>query len=473
MTMKKHYIFCSVFFSSFSICWLTSCKKFVEVDLPINAISASSIFQNDANATSAILSIYSNMMQGSDKISSGSRSAPFLTGLLSDELNNYSLIQEQAEFFNNSILPTNEYVRAWWEELYDHIYNANSVLEGLEKPNGVSTQIKSHLIGEAKFLRAYCYFYLVNLYGDVPLITQTDFRKNRSANRVAKSIVYEQVISDLTDAKNMLNEEYLSGNNQFTNERQRINKFAACALLARTHLFLGNWADAEAEASLVINHSETYKLVSLDEVFLKNSLETIWQLSNDYAGTNTWEGENYILSEAPSPANSTRNTTISDNLLDAFHTLDNRKVSWVNSITAAGESFYFPFKYKIGITGDVHEYLMMFRLAELYLIRAESKVNLGDIIGGQDDLNAVRNRAGLPNTLLSEPNQLLDAIINERQVELFTEGGHRWLDLKRSARIDEVLSGIKDSWQTTDQLLPIPQSEFVLNPDLGTQNPGY
>ena len=96
-----------------------------------------------------------------------------------------------------------------------------------------------------------------------------------------------------------------------------------------------------------------------------------------------------------------------------------------------------------------------------------------DIVGAQSDLNAIRNRAGLANTMASTQNEILDAIINERRFELFTEQGHRWFDLKRLGKADEILGQFKPNWKATDVRLPIPESELDTNPNLLPQNPGY
>ena len=87
--------------------------------------------------------------------------------------------------------------------------------------------------------------------------------------------------------------------------------------------------------------------------------------------------------------------------------------------------------------------------------------------------NMLRERAGLSMISSTDRASLLDAIQRERQVELFTEQGHRFFDLKRTGRIDGTLAPIKPNWQRTDALLPIPESELLLNPNLEPQNEGY
>ena len=153
--------------------------------------------------------------------------------------------------------------------------------------------------------------------------------------------------------------------------------------------------------------------------------------------------------------------------------LDIRKQIWIGNTTDGVNTFFYPFKYKVlGQTEPAQEYSMVFRLTEQYLIRAEARAQAGNVIGAQTDLNLIRNRAGLSNISSTNANDLLLAIEKERRHELFTEWGHRWLDLKRTERISEVMSDIKPNWESTDVLFPIPQTQIDNNPNT-SQNPGY
>ncbi|GAA6765739.1 hypothetical protein AAFH68_16770 [Flavobacterium sp. CGRL1] len=115
----------------------------------------------------------------------------------------------------------------------------------------------------------------------------------------------------------------------------------------------------------------------------------------------------------------------------------------------------------------------MIRLAEMYLIRAEARARQGELSNSKEDLDKIRNTAGLSNTTAAAQEEILDAILRERRVEFFSEFGHRFLDLKRFGALDKALSSKKASWQTTDRLLPLPQRELNLNPNLEPQNTGY
>lgn len=444
---------------------ISSCKKFVDVDLPRNLLSTQAAFASDAEATSVLLGIYGTMANANSGFISGSSSGlAYLSALSADELANFSVFNEP--FAYNALDPNLYALSGFWNEPYSYIYTANSVIEGLATSTKVSAATKKQLEGEAKFVRAFCYFYLVNFFGDVPLHLTTDYRANSVAVRSSQENIYQQIVADLKDAQTLLGDEYV------TEGRVRPNKAAATALLARTYLYQGDWANAEVQATTIIENTATYNLVNnLDSVFLSTSSEAIWQLMPVDAGYNANEPRFFILNSSPVDNSG---VALSASLLNAFENNDKRKIHWINNFTDGTGTWYYPFKYKIAESGlEVTEYSMVLRLTELYLIRAEARAHQEDIDGAQADLDAIRNRAGLNNTTANDQAALLLAIEHERQVELFTEGGHRWLDLKRTGRADAVLGSLKASnWQNTDTLYPIPQSEIKSNPRI-TQNDGY
>jgi hypothetical protein len=448
--------------------FFTSCKKFVESDPPKTALISETVFSSDATATAAITGIYSRMMQSSSDFLSGENSITLLSGLSSDELKNYSTDINQIQFYTSSLSPSNSRSSIFWTQLYQYIYSANSVIEGIAKSKSLSPQLKKELTGEAKFFRAFCYFYLTNLFGDVQILTSTDYSVNAHAFRSPKSEVYQQIVNDLNDAKDVLPDNYTNSGGQ----RTRANKWAGTALLSRVYLYMSNWSMAETEATLVINNNSTYNLVAdLDQVFLKNSNEAILQFSPVVPFFETFDGFRFILSGSP------RRVALNDGVLSSFETGDNRKPHWVGTSIVGAQTYYFPYKYKLQFTGATttppKEYLMILRLAEQYLIRAEARAELNDIPGAQADLNTIRNRAGLFNSIANTKASLLLAIEQERRVEMFCEMGHRWLDLKRTNRANVILEPLKGSnWQPTDVLYPIPQSEISLNSNI-VQNPGY
>src|ERR1044072_2621486 len=164
---------------------------------------------------------------------------------------------------------------------------------------------------------------------------------------------------------------------------------------------------------------------------------------------------------------------ISDRLLNSFEPNDQRKVSWLDSVNVNGVAYFAPYKYKIGSWeaipgGTPMEYYTVLRLAEQYLIRAEARANgaPGGLAAAIQDLNIVRNRAKLLGyTGPIDKAAVLNSIYHERQIELFVEWGHRWLDLKRTGRVDSVMSVVTpqkiggSKWDRNQQLYPIPQTE--------------
>jgi starch-binding outer membrane protein, SusD/RagB family len=440
-------------------CLLCSCTKMIEADLPDNLIESKQVFSNDQTAISAALGVYAQLRTTNLSIFNGGTS--LYTALSSDELNNTTSSTVADPFSLNALQPTNPTVNNFWSSAYSTIYQVNSSLEGLSQSSKITDSVNRQLTGEMKFIRAFCYFNLVNLFGDVPLINSTDYRINSAQPRTATSSIYSQVITDLTDAKQLLKTTYPSAN------RSRANKWTASALLARIYLYTGDWVNAENEASSIIN-SGLYSLpVNLNNVFVTTSPETIFQVANDNA--NTAEGAALI----PSSTTIKPTYAITSSLLNAFESNDGRKTAWLSSNTISGQPFYYPFKYKLRLSTPLNESEIVLRLAEQFLLRAEARVHLNKLTEAAADLDVIRVRAGLSPTSAMDAPSLLLAIEKERRTELFTEWGHRWFDLKRTGHTDSVLKALKGSnWQTTDILYPLPQTQLDLNPKL-MQNPGY
>src|SRR5690606_25868041 len=178
-------------------CCLFSCEDFVEVEVPNSKIVSEVVFNNDQTAIGAMKGIYNELYRSS--FSRGDRnSVTVLSGLSSDNLkvigtNNLS----ELEFEQNEITTTNPNNLDLWSSAYNIIYMTNSLLEGLEKSKSITPEVYQRLEGESKFVRAFTYFYLVNLYGEVPLLLTTDYQKNAMAKRTSTASIYQQIIADL------------------------------------------------------------------------------------------------------------------------------------------------------------------------------------------------------------------------------------------------------------------------------------
>lgn len=479
---------------------MTSCKKLVDIPAPYDRLAENNVYTNNATAISVLTGLYNSMSKNGQPFT-GNYSIPLLTGLSSDELRLYSgqTINHYLRYYQNALSAVTEPVAGseFWTPLYNYVYKTNAAIYGLndDKASSLLPSVRHQLLGEAKFMRGFYYFYLVNLFGDVPMPLNTDPDKTTLLTKTPKAEVYDQIIKDLTDAKELLSEDYLGVDIIITtSERVRPTKWAASAMLARVYLYTQMWDKAETEATEVINNTNLYRLLPLNNVFLKNSEEAIWQIQPTDVNFNTQDARLYVVpSTGPS---TTYFVSLSKQTLSAFEPGDNRAVydKWVDStiykrssIPLVWDTVYYVYKYKVNTnkpnittstgTQNMTEYVMILRLGEQYLIRAEARAQLGKAGGAQSDLNAIRNRAGLSGTTASDPSSLLSAILHERQTELFCEG-HRWFDLKRTGNVDAVMSAVTPlksnsaPWQSYQQLYPILNSDILKSPNL-SQNPEY
>jgi hypothetical protein len=238
------------------------------------------------------------------------------------------------------------------------------------------------------------------------------------------------------------------------------------------------WDSAEAQATDVINNVSMFSLDSLNNVFLKNSSEAILQFQPVETATrsNTGDGALFILPSL-GPNNGNNPVYLSNNIANSFEPGDERFTNWIDSVVAGGITYYFPYKYKIGLVDTATgEYIMALRLGELYLIRAEARAQQGRLAQSDNDLNVIRRRAGLAPLNPATLEESLNDILQERKVELFSEWGHRWFDLQRMKLIDSVMTIVSPqkggTWSSYKALYPIPLNEILLDKNL-TQNPGY
>lgn len=453
-----------------SLLWITlllltsSCEDALEVENPVGQIPTEEVFNDEGTATAAVSTLYAKL-----------RDQAFLTGNLSgtshamglyaDELDYYDMPGFPLEsVYTHQVLPSNTVISSLWNETYQIIYLSNAVLEGVSSSSELAQNFKNQLRGEALFIRALSHFYLVNLYGAIPYITTTDYVVNSEVERLQMTSVYEMLRSDLLEAKMLLGVDYNSA------ERIRANTYVVSALLARVYLYLEQWQDAEMESSLLLDNATLFALEpKVQDEFLKKSTSAIFQLKPKNEGDNTLEAAVFKFQSAPPPR-----TALTPSLVNSMDESDQRKIHWIGEVTNGTDTFYFPNKYKENTnTGTSVEYSIVFRIAEQYLIRSEARLMQGNITGAKEDLNRIRNRAGLEDINAATTSGLLEAIIEERRFELFTEFGHRWFDLRRYGLANEVLAPIKSGWKPTDVLLPLPEDELLINPNLNPQNPGY
>lgn len=478
------FIICFVFFIS-----LSACNKLVDIDPPSATINNENVYSDNKIAISVLTGIYADLV--SSFTGSTLYGISFRTGLSSDELTLFGDVTDATNlaYYKNKLASNINSNAAFggdiWTKFYSVIFTCNAAIEGISKSPTLTASVKQQLLGEALFIRAFSYFYLVNLYGDAPLIISTDPKIATLLPRTNIDNVYKQIVKDLKESQGLLSVKYLNKDllpyPEAASERIRPTKWAATALLARVYLYTRDYVNSEIEASKVISETSLYDTLPLNKVFLKNNKEAIWQLQPVENGRNNEDAYVFVLPE--SGPNATVNPVyLSNSLIAAFESGDKRAIAgnWVNfrAVPQTGQTYYYAFKYKATV-GSLTEYPVVLRLAEQYLIRAEARAQLNRLSasnGAVVDLNVIRSRAGLMPIAVSTKEKMLEDIFRERRVEFFLEWGHRWLDLKRGENINLIMKAAaiekETQWEPYQQLYPLPFKDIQYSPVL-KQNNGY
>ena len=380
-------------------------------------------------------------------------------------------------------------VAGFYDYAYRGIQAANAIvdrIDGVEMNDAVRDRLK----GEALFIRALEYFYLVQIYGDVPLIlSETSGANLEEAQQVARtpvSQVYSQIISDLEEAETLLPDEFDTPN--------RASASSVKTLLGKVHLFLGNNSEAAAKLAEVIG--EFSLLTDYAELFgpgnSRNS-ESIFAI--EHIGGPDGTGSGLAFQMNPS------GTTLGGfNIVNqAFYAEENLRLSYTTNdsvrrdMTAqafealpgdeSGEDTVFYCRKYVddGLFNERNgsNTTYIFRYADVLLMRAEALNETGYVADGEAfaHLNEVRLRAGLEAlnaTDLPDQASFKDAVFDERRLELAFEG-HRFTDLIRKGDVIDVINAYHPLTQIgpNDLLYPIPENEVLGNPDVIIQNPGY
>ena len=374
------------------------------------------------------------------------------------------------ELSTKQITAANGAVDALWGSLYETIYVANFLLENLPKVTGVPEATRKQVLAEARFLRGYANFIGANTYGDIPQVTTTDQIANRTIGRTAKATILTSVLADyeaaLTDLPTVA-----SGSTNITTNATYLNKTSCQAAIARYHLYQKNWVKAEELATLVIG-SGVYRLetnyedITTRDFTGESILEVGYNLSDD-PGTSSF-GLNNILAG--------RREVIPSNqlvlsLIGTEAGTRRATIGFSAQNLRGSDNGWTVRKY--GTASEENNNIVLIRLAEMYLIRAEARAQQGKLAPAVADLNVLRTRAKAPAIAIAAQADVLLAVERERVYELAFEG-HRWYDLVRTGRVQAVMSAFSPNWNSRYELWPIPQSEIQQNPTLrGQQNPGY
>jgi tetratricopeptide (TPR) repeat protein len=438
----------------------SSCSKFLTVE-PQEAISDEITIVDENSAKTAVRGIYNQLE------SNGYYGYTFQTlGFFSGDNIEYAGSQiVNKQLTNHDVKADLAALSTAWAAIYNTINRANHVIAKVPALPATATftdAVKNGLVGEAYFVRALAYFDLARTWGGVQLVlTPTTSASDKPKSKKASlQQTYAQVLADLTTAESLLTAT--------TTNRIRATRKTVWALRARLHLYLQQWDQAEAYATKIIDDNANYKLIAPYNAFFANGAtstqESVFELY--YTTTVTNNQASQWLPGTKGGVGWIKPTSSLVTLLNNPLKGGNRNTV----IQADAGSWFGALYYRVSGSGGTDPAYLI-RLAELYLIRAEARVQQDTpdkLAKGKEDLDAVRARAGLTGSTATLKGDLLLAIEEENRLEFALEN-HRWYDLVRTGRAQTVL-GILDARKL---LLPIPYGEVLVGyPEL-EQNPSY
>lgn len=486
--MKPFILFLLIASIGFSSC----ADKFLE-EQPRSEVTSEFYYRNDGEALAAVYGIYEVVFFSSGLL----RQDLYIRPEASSDLFTY----KPGAAFNARSFPQyfvdseNPLLLDMWSSAYNAIGRCNSVIANLSKERpGISEDTKVKLIGEARFFRALMYYYLVQIWENVPLVVEekTDIGELdvAQANPVE---VWQQIVEDALAAVATLPEKSEYDNVQ----RARASKGAARMLLAKSYMAQGKWADADEQIDLIIA-SEEYGLeatiVDVFKVANENGLESIlegnysegftprrrntsmdfWMPREGFTGNSTYSPNDYAL--AMYNPNSAR-----------YHYYFSGKGVMVSPygevVTTAEKRVYlmkfYDFEHRGGfgqVNTDNPFNNKVFRYADVLLMKAEvENERRGPTPIAHDLLNEIRSRAGEELVEgITDKDVFREIVFTERAMELIGEN-HRYFDLKRRGReyfLDKVRQSRPDEVRDHQFLWPIPEADLRVNPLL-EQNSGY
>jgi starch-binding outer membrane protein, SusD/RagB family len=488
---------------------MTACKKdFLEQDPPGRITDEAAA--NDPNiARNLVTGVYNQLYQGGFGNDVHGIIFCMAADVASDDADKGSTPTDQApqatgfDNFSSDLNGNNFYVDRLWNGHYAGIAAANQALASLEKST-FDNVTKRTLIGEVRFLRAYFYFNLVRLFGDVPKVLRVpqnleDTRSLEFRTRAPKDTIYNAIINDLQYAADSLP---LKGDP--ATQVGRANKGAAQSLLAKVYLYLHNYQKAYDLSNEVIMSGRYDLMADYEQNFTSkvfdNNIESVFQIQT---GTNIncdAAVPFYVVSQGPrvgglggwSDLGFGLNTPSQD-LVDAYEPGDLRDSATIIYIqtdsTVLWDGFVIParnrvendrYNYKAYFGRRVDDYCVtgntdrlpknihIIRYAEVLLINAEAGIQIGSTGDAYTHLNAIRQRAGL----LPVP-ATIDAVWQERRVELAMEQD-RFFDIVRQGRAGTLLRALGKSFvDGKNEVFPIPRAQIELSGGLMQQNNGY
>jgi len=469
----------------------SSCKKdFLDL-APTSQQNGNNFYKTAEDMKNALTAAYGGLQYGGVYYSS----MHIIGDLRSDNTAitnvNAGADQDAVDKFVN--LPTNSISSTTWSGHYQAIQSSNIVIEKIQSV-AMDETLKAQYIGEAKFLRALLYFNLVRIFGDVPLVTKAikNPQEGYEYGRESVANVYNQIISDLTDAEANLPYEYTGP------DIGRATKGAAMSLLGKVYLTQKSWELAAQKLKQVIDNDALTKyqiLPDYADIFgttNENNRESIFEVQ--FKSSSAGEGSPYTNQFAPIGSGSAvvavgnplgQNIPTADMSI-AYEASDARKdasmrTSYVLNGNTVTHNYIIKYSGTPAANIDGDNNWIVLRYADVILMYAEALNELSYVPDGPafTYLNQIRNRADLASKTSDNPDASLRitsqedfrlAIEQERRVELAFEG-HRWFDLIRTDRALSIMAA--RGMEPHHVVFPIPQAQIDINPDFIVQNAGY
>ena len=463
----------------------TSCNEFLTLQ-PDYVINENNFYKSANDFETALTGNYS-ALQGLHN-----NTILYLTELTTDnaEIQWSSATVSEMECDEMNLTSTNGFVNSVWNLCFTTISRCNNILARIDDVD-FDESLKSQYKGEAMFLRAYCYFYLVRLFGDLPLIEVAFRSPNEIAafdmSRKPVSEIYDLIIRDLQTSANLLN-----GVSGLSKSHASVG--AVKTLLGKVYLTRQEFGLAATTLKEVIDMTAYSLAIDYKTLFTNNNddlPESIFEIK--YISGNVGEGNGFSSVFTPPrfdmaifPGNMQGSGRIvpTEDVANVYETNDLRRIASISDSvllmngTKAANIYGLKFvDFTTGIQGDGGINFTSLRYADVLLMYAEALNETSKTEEAHPFLNLVRNRAGLPSLEGLSKADFTLALEKERRVEFLCEG-HRWFDLVRTGRAKTVLNqyfqnnGLNFTVDDDELLMPIPQSERDINPNL-EQNPGY
>jgi starch-binding outer membrane protein, SusD/RagB family len=465
---------------------------------PKGNLTAETFFENEEHAVWATNAIYANFRSWEYC------GLPYLgaTDIVSDDAdkgsteNDGPYLKEVDDFQFDA---TNQTFSTIWRGHYQTISRANIAINRIPDIN-MPDALKDRLIGEAKFLRAFNFFRLVQWFGDVPLVlTQLTDDQYFTTKRNTRTEIYAQIEKDLTDAIAALPEK----SKYKAEDLGRVTKGAAKGILAKLYMIDKKYDKALTLCEEIISSGEYNLMPNYNQIFTQageNGSESIFEIGSVALQAS-------IVGSGATPFNMVQGVRgvpnlgwgfnrPSDDLIANYEPGDPRRqatIIYVGEVLPDGSTIVqdnpeilderFNQKAWVGKHPGLQDNgpgnIRLLRYADIILLAAEAANELGNATKALEYVNMTRKRARGTNTFIlkdltiTNKDALRTAIRRERRSELAMEQ-HRWFDLQRWGIQNEVMTKVgKPFVANKHELFPLPQTEIDLGGGSLSQNPGY